>query len=87
MFSTYSPSTTTGVPGPVGMGVGVGQNMVEVKVEGQLSLIVVAIVREVSVTQHNYEIIHTGKKVYTIVNLITQTYRFKYANQWVILTK
>ncbi len=44
------------------MGVGVGQNMVEVKVEGQLSLIVVAIVREVSVTQHNYEIIHTGKK-------------------------
>ena len=35
-----SLSTTTGVPGPVvmgvGVGVGVGQNMVEVKVEGQL---------------------------------------------------
>ncbi len=35
-----SPSTTAGVPGPgpgpVVMGVGVGQNMVEVKVEGQL---------------------------------------------------
>ena len=37
------------------MGVGVGQNMVEVKVEGQLSLIVVAIVREVSVTPYTLE--------------------------------
>ena len=37
------------------MEVGVGQNMVEVKVEGQLSLIVVAIVREVSVTHYTLE--------------------------------